>query len=72
MVSIEEVCGTTSFFKAMSPILTANILTVAFIYAFVKIHQKDVAGVEEGRSLYLGLAVFILLLVGYGFCDWDL
>jgi hypothetical protein len=30
----------SSFFDAMAPILIANVLTVAFVYALSKIHQK--------------------------------
>jgi hypothetical protein len=41
--------GTASFFHAMAPVLVANVLTVAFVYSFVKITQKELAG-EEGRG----------------------
>jgi hypothetical protein len=35
---LENASGTVAFFKAMAPVLTANVLTVAFIYCFAKIH----------------------------------
>jgi hypothetical protein len=46
---LEHVTGTASFFQAMAPVLIANVLTIAFVSSFAKIHQKEVAGEEEGR-----------------------
>ena len=51
--------GTASFFHAMAPVLIANVLTVAFVDAFAKIHQKERSGKEEGRSTYLWLIVLV-------------
>jgi hypothetical protein len=58
--------GTTSFFQTMAPFLIANVLTVAFVYSFVKIHQKELTGEEEGRLIYLWLIVlvFSFMLMG--------
>jgi len=61
-----EGSATVAFFKAMAPHLTANILTVTFVYCFDKIHQKDLAGEEVGRLTYLWLIVLILLFMLYG------
>jgi hypothetical protein len=38
---LEHTAGTVSFFRAMAPLLIANVLTVAFVYSFVKVHQKE-------------------------------
>ena len=35
---------TASFFHAMAPVLTANILTVTFVYCFMKINEKEKIG----------------------------
>jgi hypothetical protein len=37
---LEHASDTASFFRAMAPVLIANVLTVAFVYSFVKIHQN--------------------------------
>ena len=46
--------GTVAFFQAMAPVLIANVLTVAFVYCFAKVHQKELGGrrkvAEAGRS----------------------
>jgi hypothetical protein len=54
----------------MAPILTANVLTVAFAYCFAKVHWKEVAGEEEGRLAYLWLIVLVLLFMLYGLYTW--
>ena len=51
---LEHANGSASFFQAMAPVLIANVLIVAFVYSFVKIHQKELTG-EEGRLTYLWL-----------------
>ena len=53
---LEHATGTVSFFQAMAPLLIANVLTVTFVYCFAKIHQKELAGEEEGRLTYLWLS----------------
>ena len=45
---LQHTTGTVSFFQAMAPILIANVLTVTFVYCFANIHQKELAGDEEG------------------------
>ena len=47
---VEHASGTVAFFHAMAPVLIANVLTFAFVYFFAKIHQKELAGEEEGLS----------------------
>ena len=54
----------------MAPILIANVLTVTFVYCFAKIHQKELAGEEEGRLTYLWLIVLVFLFMLYGLYTW--
>ena len=68
---VQETSGTVAFFKAMAPILSANILTVTFVYSFVKITQKELAGEEEGKLTYLWLIVLVFLLMLYGLYVWE-
>ncbi|MGB0058453.1 MAG: hypothetical protein WBQ20_17220, partial [Methyloceanibacter sp.] len=58
------------FFQAMAPLLIANVLMVTFVYCFSKIHQKELAGEEEGRLTYLWLIILILLFMLYGLFAW--
>ena len=51
-------------------ILIANVLTVTFVYCFAKIHQKELAGEEEGRLTYLWLIIIVLLFMLYGLYTW--
>ena len=62
--------GTAEFFHAMAPNLTANVLTVTFIYCVAKVTQKELSG-EEGRGTYLWLAAMVLLFTLYGLYTWD-
>ena len=41
--------ATVAFFQAMAPVLVANVLTVAFVYCFAKVHEKELRGEEKGR-----------------------
>jgi hypothetical protein len=61
---LEHASGMASFFQAMAPVLIANVLTVAFVYSFVKIHQKELDGKEESRLAYLWLIVMVFLKLG--------
>ena len=54
----------------MAPVLIANVLTVAFVYSFVKIGQKERSGEENGRGNYLWLILLVLLFVLYGLYTW--
>jgi hypothetical protein len=54
----------------MAPVLTANILTATWLYAFVKITQKERNGEEEGRGTYLWLIVLVFLFMLYGLYTW--
>jgi len=36
---VQQINGTVAFFKAMTPVLIANVLTVTFVYCFAKISQ---------------------------------
>ena len=67
---MQHITGTASFFHAMAPILIANVLTVAFVCSFVKIHQKELAGEEEGRLTYLWLIILVFLFMLYGLYTW--
>jgi len=67
---LEHATGTVSFFQAMAPLLIANVLTVTLVYCFAKIHQKELAGEEEGRLTYLWLIILILLFMLYGLYAW--
>jgi hypothetical protein len=67
---LERMSGTEAFFQAMAPVLIANVLTVAFVYAFAKINQKERSGEEEGRITYLWLIVLIFLFMLYGLHTW--
>ena len=67
---LEHAAGTVSFFQAMAPVLIANVLTVAFVYAFAKIHQKELTGEEEGRLTYLWLIILVFLFMLYGLYTW--
>ena len=33
---VQHISGTVAFFKAMAPVLIANVLTVTFVYCFAK------------------------------------
>jgi hypothetical protein len=39
-VVVQQITGSVAFFKTMAPILIANILTVTFVYCFVRISQN--------------------------------
>jgi hypothetical protein len=67
---VENATGTVAFFQAMASVLIANLLTVAFVYSFVKIHQKELTGAEEGRLTYLWLIILVLLFMLYGLYTW--
>ena len=45
-----------AFFKAMTHLLLANVLTVTFGYCFAKISQKEQRGEEEGKLTYIWLS----------------
>ena len=67
---LPQTTATASFFHAMAPILTANILTVAFVYCFVKVTVKELRGEEDGRLTYLWLIVMVLSFMLYGLYTW--
>ena len=54
---LQHATDTVSFFQAMAPILIANVLTVTFVYCFAKIHQRELAGEQEGRLTYVWLII---------------
>ena len=62
--------GTESFFHALAPALTANVLTVVFVYCFSVIDRQEQTGKEEGRLTYLWLIVMVLLFMLYGLYTW--
>jgi hypothetical protein len=69
---VQQISGTVAFFKAMSPILIANILTVTFVYCFAKISQKEIRGEEEGQLPYLWLLVLVFLFMLFGLYVWGM
>ena len=62
--------GNVAFFHAMAPALTANILTVTFVYCFAQIARSERRG-EEGRATYIWLIVMILMFTLYGLYTWN-
>jgi hypothetical protein len=67
---VQQITGNAAFFKAMAPVLTANILTITFVYCFAKISLKEREGVEEGKLTYLWLLLLVLLFMMYGMYVW--
>jgi hypothetical protein len=47
--------GTEAFFHAMAPTLTANILTMAFVYCFARLAKIDA---DEGASNTSGSSIW--------------
>ena len=56
----------------MAPSLVANILTVVFVYSFVKISQKERSGEEEGRGTYLWLILLVFFFMLCGIYTWGI
>ena len=69
---VQQISGTVAFFKAMTPVLIANVLTVTFVYCFAKITQMEQKGEEEGRLTYLWLLVLVFVFMLYGLYVWGL
>ena len=67
---VQQISGTAAFFKAMAPLLVANILTVTFVYCFAKISQLAQNREEEGKLTYLWLLVLVFLFMLYGLYVW--
>ena len=67
---MQQVGGTGAFCKEMAPVLTANVLTVTFVYCFVKLTQKELKGEEVGRLTYLWLIIMVFLFMLYGPYIW--
>ena len=65
-----QISGTIAFFKAMAPVLIANVLTVTFVYCFAKISRKELKGEDEGRLTYLWLIILVFLFMLYGLHTW--
>jgi hypothetical protein len=68
---VHHITGNAAFFKAMAPALIANLLTVTFVYCFVKISQKELRKEEEGKLTYLWLLLLVVLFMIYGMYVWD-
>ena len=58
-----------AFFHEMAPTLTANLLTVTFVFCLARIAHGEGKG-EEGRLHYLWLIVMVLLTALYGLYTW--
>jgi hypothetical protein len=67
---VQHISGTADFFKAMAPVLIANVLTVTFVYCFAKITRKELKGEEGGRVTHLWLIVLVLLFMLYAIYVW--
>jgi hypothetical protein len=67
---VQQISGTVAFFKAMAPVLIANVLTVTFVYCFAKVSQQEQKGEEEGRLTYLWLLLLVFLFMLYGLYVW--
>jgi hypothetical protein len=67
---VQQISGTVAFFKAMPPVLMANVLTVTFVYCFAKVSQKERRGEEEGLLTYLWLIILVFLFMLYGLHTW--
>ena len=46
------------------------MLTVTFVYCFVKLTQKELKGEEVGRLTYLWLIIMVFLFMLYGLYIW--
>lgn len=68
---VQQITGNAAFFKAMAPLLMANVLTVTFVYCFAKISQKELQGEEEGKLPYLWLLVLVFSFMLYGLYVWE-
>ncbi len=64
---VQQISGTVAFFKAMAPVLIANVLTVTFVYCFAKISQKERRSQEESLLAYLWLLILVFLFMRMGF-----
>lgn len=55
------------FFKAMAPVLAANIMTVGLVYAFVSYSRLEREGREhrEGGA-FLGVIILVCVFLLYG------
>jgi hypothetical protein len=69
---VQQISGTVAFFKAMTPVLVANVLTVTFVYCLAKITQLEQKGEEEGHLTYLWLLVLVFVFMLYGLYVWGL
>ena len=67
---VQQISGTVAFFKAMAPMLIANVLTVTFVYCCAKISQLEQKGGEEGRLIYLWLLILVFFFMLYGLYTW--
>ena len=67
---MQQVGGTGAFCKEVAPVLTANGLTVTFVYCFVNLTQKELKGEEVGRLTYLWLIIMLFLFMLYGLYIW--
>jgi len=65
------VSGVQGFFHAMAPTLTANLLTVSFVYCVARITQMERDG-QEGRVTHLWFTALVLPFALYGFYVWEL
>ena len=67
---VEHASGTVAFFHAMAPVLLASRVDRRLRLLLRKIHQKELAGEEEGRLTYLWLIIMVFLFMIYGLYTW--
>ncbi len=66
---MQDIVGTVAFFKALPPMLFANVLTVTFVYCFAKISQKELGARRRATSPTFGSSMVFLFLL-YGLYTW--
>lgn len=64
---VQQISGTVAFFKAMAPLLIANVLTITFVYCFAKVSQKERRGQQEKLLTYLWLIILVFLFMRMDF-----
>lgn len=69
---VQQISENAAFFKAMAPVLTANILTVTFVYCFAKISQLEQNREDGGKLTYLWLLIVVFTFILYGLYVWGI
>jgi hypothetical protein len=67
---LEHASGTASFFRAMAPVLIANVLTVGLRLLLREDSPKGTHRRGRGSLTYLWLIIVVLLFMLYGLYTW--